>query len=144
MKKESIYKEKIDTVLRFLSTSAFAQGHNTDDYILRQINKNKALLTAGELIKILQKLVRDGYVTSYIPSNSTFSVYSISLDGEIFYNKGGYQLFELKELLPINFDYSLLDAYFNTDKIEEFKAIEQEMKNLVFPLLNMFHYHYYQ
>lgn len=103
MEKESKYIDELDYILHFLATSPYAKGNITDGGILEHLDTSKNI-TAGRLIKILNKLSNDNFVEveeikphlgSMVLSYG-ISTYKISFNGLVQDEIGGYKAIYLE------------------------------------------------
>jgi hypothetical protein len=105
--------EQLDYILKFMANDPSARGNVTDGQIEKEINPRRGdgyisiIISPGDIVKVLNKLVLDGYVHREIPEAGQFmsgapipsnkiSRYSVTWEGKFFLGQGGYAG-ELKE-----------------------------------------------
>jgi len=94
--------EKLDSVLSFFVTSPSAKGYSNLEFILKKLWEENILTPEGlEIQKILNKLIKDGYIdytehevyeqTGSFAGRKFERVYSATWEGIYFYEIGGYR-----------------------------------------------------
>jgi hypothetical protein len=87
--------EQLDFILHQFCYNAFWQGNLTDGEIDVRLNKDQYSFVTGtisisDLLRVLNKLVKDGYLFSELNDKGT-AKYSLTWDGKYHYiNEGGY------------------------------------------------------
>ena len=104
MEKDPI--QTLDDILKFFVTSPLVKGGITDGELLKALAAGPQIhMLADDLIPVLMKLEKDGYINSKIktPYAQTARSYHIAFEGVIQYKLGGYKALvteasQLKEL----------------------------------------------
>ena len=83
--------DKLDSVLKFICTSDFWVTGNPEKYIYGKYNqRHNGIIAEPEFMKILDKLVKDGYLDKSIGHEKAYE-YTLTFDGMVFNQAGGYK-----------------------------------------------------